>query len=210
MKMTLAAFAALATAVAAGQLSAPAFAQTTNGMVVPEQAGSGSFNGFGKTDNSIKGNKTTDVYTHTWYCDTSIGAKSMSGCEVGTIFKKPPNQNYDPIYITVPLGFSVPAMSMDCPDKLVCVDHPATIDLSAIGGPANAMTPGHDHFTTTVNNGRPEWWDVFVIGVKDAKTYQDIKNHRSFEYIQQLIKRGDKNVTAPIPTNLFLYFAVAP
>jgi hypothetical protein len=101
-------------------------------------------------------------------------------------------------------------MTMDCPTGLVCVDHPVTIDLSVIGMSSNAMLPGHDHYTTTVNGGQAEWWDVLVIGVKDAKTYQMIKAHRSFAYIQRLIKAGDKNVTAPIPTNIFLYFAVRP
>ncbi len=148
------------------------------------------------------------TYSHGFYCDTTVPAKSSTGCEVGTSFSKPPSPNYDPLYITVPLGFTLPAMDMQCPTGLVCIDHPPTVDLSAIGGPANTMTPGHDHFTTTRNNGVAEWWDVFVIGVTDRTTYFNIQNHASFAYIQHLIQMGDKHVTKPIPTNIFLYFSV--
>jgi len=180
------------------------------GNGIRELRGGGAFNVYGRTDNSDSGQRTTDVYTHAWYCDTSVKAGSTSGCELGTTFNKPPAAQYDPLYITVPLGFTVPPMTMDCPSGLVCVDHPVTIDLSAIGMSSNAMLPGHDHYTTTLNGGHAEWWDVLVIGVKDAKTYEMIKAHRSYAYIQRLIKAGNKNVTAPIPTNIFLYFAVNP
>ena len=49
----------------------------------------------------------------------------LSGCEAGKNYKKPPAKDFDPLYITVPLGFSVPMAEMECPTGLVCVDHPA-------------------------------------------------------------------------------------
>ena len=168
----------------------------------------GGSDGFGKTNDFDSGFVTENTYTQGFFCDTTVPAQSQSGCEVGKTFNKPPSKNFDPLWITVPLGFTVPQMDMQCPNGLTCVDHPATIDLSAIGGPANAATPGHDHFTSTRNGGVPEWWDVYVVGVTDRATYYAIRQHGSFAYVEQLIKSGDKHVTKPIPTNLFLFFAV--
>ena len=210
MKLHTLAIAALLFGGSAGATFAQQVPAATNGGGIGDLKGGGAFNEFGKTDNSDQGQRSTDVYTHAWYCDTSVPAKSTSGCELGTTYNKPPAGQFDALYVTVPLGFAVPPMSMDCPSGLVCVDHPVTIDLSAIGMSGNALLPGHDHFTTTVNAGKPEWWNVLVVGVKDARTYEDIKAHRSFAYIERLIKAGNKNVTKPLPTNLFLYFAVRP
>jgi len=178
-------------------------------MTMPQAAAS-PLPHFGKTNDFDGGRLFEDVYTKSFYCDATVPAKSSTGCEVGANYKVPPAKNFDPLYITVPLGFTVPPMQMQCPNGVVCVDHPATVDLSLIGGPVNAMTPGHDHFTTTVNGYLPEWWHVLVIGVKNQATYDAIKRNGSFYYITQLLAKKDPNVTAPIPTNLFLYFAVVP
>ena len=197
---------AIAAAFVAGSLGTQAFAQTAPQPQSTPAAGTS----FGKTNDFDAGRLFEDVYVQNFYCDTSVPAKSTTGCEVGAKFNTPPAKNYDPLYITVPLGFSVPMMEMQCPNGLACVDHPATIDLTAIGGPANAMTPGHDHFTTTLNQFQPEWWDVIVIGVTNKATYDEIAAHGSYAYIASLIKAKNPNVTAPIPTNLFLYFGVEP
>jgi hypothetical protein len=180
-----------------------------NAAANPRATGTGT-DEFGKTSDYDAGRLLEDVYSKGYYCDTSVPAMSATGCEVGTFYNTPPAAQFDPLYITVPLGFNVPPMQMQCPSALVCVDHPATIDLTAIGGPANAATPGHDHFTTTLFHFKPEWWNVLVVGVTNRTTWDAIKLHADFAYINRLIKAKDPSVTAPIPTNLFLYFAVEP
>ncbi len=182
-------------------------------------------NQFGKTDGNFAGSGSSFTYTKGYFCDTSVEADSSTGCEVGAPWKKAPSAQHDPLYITVPLGFTVPAMKMECPDKLVCVDHPATMDLSRLAAtlapifgttpaklaPAlkNYATPGHNHYVADLNNTKPEWWDVYVVGVTDPATWYKIQNHNSYDYIAGLVKAGNPNVTAPIPTNLFLYFAAS-
>lgn len=186
------------------------------------QVGRG-INQFGMTSTFFNGKVETFRYTHGFFCDTSVSSQASSGCEAGANFKTPPAKSFDPLYITVPLGFTE-TMGMDCPDKLVCVDHPGTIDLSRLE-PAlkplypqytdaqlsaaleNYATPEHQHFITDDNGNAPEWWDVKVIGVTDRKTYDAITAHKSYAYIQQLQKAKNKYVTATIPTNLFLFFA---
>ena len=182
-------------------------------------------NEFGMTQAYYKGIRLSFTYTKGYFCDTSVRSTASSKCEAGANFSHAPAKHYDPLFITVPLGFTRPMDSMDCPATRVCVDHPGTIDLRRLepalkplypnltdkqlrAALANFAVPGHDHFITDVNRGRPEWWDVKIVGVTDPATYRAILKHRSYGYIQYLLKHKDKNVLGPIPTNLFLFFSV--
>ena len=215
----LAATVALVVAGGAGIAAAAATAPTPSNAI---QKGMG-VNEFGLTKSFFNGRTVNFTYTKGFYCDRHVASAATSGCEAGATFKRPPAGSFDPLYITVPLGFMTPAMSMECPSGLVCVDHPGTIDLSALE-PAlkglypqytaaqltaalkNFATPGHEHFITTTNGGKAEWWDVKVIGVTSASEWNSINAHRSFSFLNQQVA---KKLTTPIiPTNLFLYFAV--
>ena len=180
-------------------------------------------NEYGMTKAFFRGESTRFTYSKGYYCDARVGSTASTNCEAGANFRKPPARDFDPLYITVPLGFKESPMKMDCPDGLVCVDHPSTIDLRRLA-PAlkplypqltlqqvraslrNVATPGHDHFITTKAGGRPEWWDVRIVGVTSRAEYDKIHAAKSAAFLRQEINA--KRVTAPIPTNLFLYFAV--
>ncbi|HET7901701.1 MAG TPA: hypothetical protein VFL59_10980 [Candidatus Nanopelagicales bacterium] len=178
-------------------------------------------NEFGMTMGDFRGDHVGFTYTHGFWCDKSVTAQSTSGCEVGAKWNVAPSTQHDPLYITVPLGFTV-NHQMDCPDHLTCVDHPATLDLTRLAGalaplfkttpdallPAlrNFRTPGHDHFIADLNEGKAEWWDVYVVGVTDRATYDDIQVHQSYSYLKSLITAKNPHVVGPIPTNLFLFF----
>lgn len=181
---------------------------------------------FGMTKAYIAGKTVNFTYTKGFFCDTSVGSAASSKCEAGANFKKAPAKDFDPLYITVPLGFSRPMNMIDCPASLVCVDHPGTIDLSRLEPALKPLYPGvtarqlrlalknypvpaHDHFITTTNAGKAEWWDVQVVGVTSPKVYDQIRAHKSFGFIKYLLKHGNKNVVGPIPTNLFLFFAAS-
>lgn len=182
-------------------------------------------NEFGMTKAFYKGTSLSFTYTKGFFCDNSVSSAATTNCEVGKAFNKPPSAQYDPLYITVPLGFTQGMNMIDCPSGLVCVDHPGTVDLTRlepalkplyptltkkqlIAALKNFATPEHDHFVTDTNQGKPEWWDVQVVGVTSPKVFNDIRAHKSFAYISNLIKAGNPNVLGPIPSNLFLYFAV--
>lgn len=177
---------------------------------------------YGMTKAFYKGSTLSFTYTKGFRCDTSVHSYASSGCEAGANYKKAVAKNIDPLIITVPLGFKAPMT--DCPASLVCVDHPGTIDLTRLEKALkplypkltdaqlyealkNYPVPAHDHFITTTNSNKGEFWDVKVVGVTSAKVFADIEKHRSYAYIQQLQRQKNKNVTATIPTNLFLYFA---
>jgi hypothetical protein len=178
---------------------------------------------FGLTRANFDGKTLNFRYTKGFFCDTSVAAQSSSGCEVGEKFQEAPAAHFDPLYVLVPLGFDLPSMSMECPAGLVCVDHPGTLDLTRIE-PAlkplypnltdeqltealkNFDTPGHDHFITDTNNGRPEWWDVRVVGVTDEDEYHKIVAHKSASYLLKQVKAG--RTTPVLKSNLFLFFSV--
>ncbi len=211
--MTMVAIAGIGIAAGAATMTTPSNA-TQKGMGTNE---------YGMTQSFYNGHTVNFTYSMGFYCDTHVPAASSSGCEAGTSYKVAPAANFDPLYITVPLGFTVPPMSMDCPTGLVCVDHPGTMDLSALE-PAlkplypqytaaqltsalkNFATPGHEHFITTKNGGQAEWWDVKVVGVTSQAEWNAINAHKSFAFLDSQVK---KNLTTPIiPTNLFLFFGV--
>ncbi len=200
--------------VAVATSASPPSNATRAGRGVPE---------FGLTRANFQGNTIGFRYTKGFFCDTSISAASSTGCEVGAKFHKAPSKNFDPLFIVVPLGFKLPAMSMECPAGLVCVDHPGTLDLTRIE-PAlkplypnltdaqltealkNFATPGHDHFITTTNGGHAEWWDVRVVGVTNKAEYNSIIQHRSTAYLLKQVKAG--KTTPVLRSNLFLFFSV--
>jgi hypothetical protein len=178
---------------------------------------------YGMTKAFFNGHAVNFTYSKGFFCDTSVKSKAPSGCEVGAPAKKAPAKRTAPLYITVPLGFSVPKMSMDCPAGVTCVDHPTKIDLSRLE-PAlkplypgltkkqltkalsNTATPGHDHFITTKAEGKRIWWDVEVVGVTSKAEYNKIANHKSAKYLLQQVKAG--KTTPVLPSNLFLFFSV--
>jgi hypothetical protein len=178
---------------------------------------------FGMTKSFFRGHTVKFTYTKGFFCDRHVSSAASSKCEAGKKWKNAPKGTRDPLYITVPLGFTTKAMSMDCPNGLVCVDHPGTIDLSRLE-PAlkplypqltdaqltaalqNFATPGHNHFITTKAGGTPEWWDVRIVGVTDRSVYRAINEHKSAKYLLEQVKAG--KTTGVIPTNLFLFFGV--
>jgi hypothetical protein len=195
-------------------VSSPSSNAVSAGRGVPE---------FGLTRAYFQGHTTNFRYTKGFFCDTTVSAQSSSGCEVGKKFNKAPARDFDPLFVVVPLGFSIPPMSMECPANLVCVDHPGTLDLTRIE-PAlkplypsltdaqltaalqNFATPGHDHFITTTNAGAPEWWDVRVVGVTNKAEYDRIISHESTAYLLGQVRAG--KTTPVLRTNLFLFFSV--
>jgi len=180
-------------------------------------------NEYGMTTAFYRGHKTSFTYSHGFWCDRHVRSTASSKCEAGKRWKHAPSKQHDPLYITVPLGFDVKPMSMDCPNGLVCVDHPGTIDLrrlepalkplypgltkkQLLKALANFPVPGHQHFITTRFGGKPEWWDVRIVGVSSRAEYHRLNQHKSAHYLLKQVKK--QKTTPVIPTNLFLYFGV--
>lgn len=224
----LAATIAAVTAAGIGVAAAGTSAQTPSNATMK---GTG-VDEFGMTGSYLNGHKVQFTYTKGFFCDTSVASHASTGCEAGKNFKKLPpgakKQGFDPLYITVPIGNGAAGVTMkhmECPNGLICVDHPGTIDLTRLektihsippyNGLTNAQltaalknfaTPGHSHFIGTAAGGKAEWWDVKVVAVTSTAEYNAINKHGSVKYLKRQIKAG--KAVGPVDTNLFLFFSV--
>ena len=61
---------------------------------------------FGMTMGSHAGHASSFTYHHGFYCDTHVPAESATGCEAGAAARVAPAKHVDPLFITVPLGFT--------------------------------------------------------------------------------------------------------
>ncbi len=120
-----------------------------------------------------------------------------------------PASTFDPLYVIVPLGFTPPARTLQCPAGH-CIDHPHTIDLTSVlgAGTGNLPLPAHSHIVATANSGQSEWWNVDVVGVESLPAWNKLITAKSDRELQYLQRHDSAQVTGNITTNLFLYFAV--
>jgi hypothetical protein len=181
--------------------------------------------GYGMTKAFYNGKTHDFTYNLGFFCDKSVPSAASTGCEAGTRYVHAPSTQHSPLYITIPLGFTISQSKLDCPNALTCIDHPGTIDLTRVEPALKALfpkltdaqltaalrnidVPGHDHFISTLAKGKPQWWEVKVVVVDNADTYRTIQAKKSLPFLQSLLNRHDRHVIGVVPTNLFLYFSV--
>ena len=194
---------------------------TTNPLKAACENEAATCNHVGTTNAWFNGENVKFLYTQNYFCDSSVPAKSATKCEAGAKYTKlPPGTAagaIDPLYIPVPLFKNPNPSYVQCQAKPMCIDHPATVDLSALatvlGAPAsaltNAMLPGHDHIIASRNEDKPEWWPVVVVGVADQKSWTSITAGKSYSSMKNAEKASPKTVLE-VPTNVFLWFQVLP
>ncbi len=196
-----------ATGTALAASSAPA-SNAMAGMAGMASLRSGT---VGSTAGWLDGQTVTFHYSKNFYCAAPPASKASSQCEAGTDYTQAPLSGFDPLYVVVPLGFTPPASTLQCPTAGKCVDHPSTIDLSAVlgAGTANLALPPHSHIVATNNGKAPEWWNVDVVGVKSLSAWNAIVHAKSDQELMFLQRTDPSQVTGNITTNLFLWFGVS-
>jgi hypothetical protein len=206
---------ALAGVLAAGLavLSGTAFASSSSTAAPARMAGmpmSASRGHVGTTKGWYNGHTVTFRYTRNFSCMTPPASKASSKCEAGADYTQTPSRTFDPLYVVVPLGFTPKRSTLQCPIAGHCIDHPATIDLSAVlgKGTSDLKLPAHSHIVATANSGGAEWWNVVVVGVSSPSAWNKIVHARSDSELQRLQRHAKSGVTGNIVTNLFLFFAV--
>jgi hypothetical protein len=194
-------------AVLSGTASASSAPAAMPGMAM---AGSGWSSHVGTTKGWYDGHTVTFRYTRNYFCANPPASKASSRCEGGANYTQTPATNFDPLYVVVPLGFTPPRSTLQCPVAGHCIDHPRTIDLSAVlgRGTSNILLPAHSHIVQTANGGQPEWWNVYVVGVTSRSSWNQIVAGRSAWTLQRLQRHPRSGVTGNIGTNLFLFFSV--
>jgi hypothetical protein len=196
---------ALASGTAFAANSAPSASMT--GMAGMGAASSPSH--VGSTKGFYDGHTVRFYYTRNFRCAEPPASSASSRCEGGTNYTQTPASTFDPLYVIVPLGFTPPARTLQCPAGH-CIDHPHTIDLTSVlgSGTGNLPLPAHSHIVATANSGQSEWWNVDVVGVKSMWAWNKLVHAKSDRELQYLQSTDSAKVTGNIPTNLFLFFAV--
>ena len=198
-------------AIASGTaLAAPGSPQAGMTGMAQLTSASGSHPHVGFTKGWYAGHTVRFYYTRNFFCQAPPASRAHSKCEAGTNYTQTPARTFDPLYVVVPLGFTPPKSTLQCPVAGHCIDHPHTIDLSAVlgSGTQNLPLPPHSHIVATSNSHQSEWWNVDVVGVKSIKAWNKIVRAKSDRELQYLQRHDSTHVTGNIPTNLFLYFAV--
>jgi hypothetical protein len=200
----LAAGLALASGTAFASSSAPS---GMSGMAGMGAASSHARTGF--TKGFFAGHTVRFFYSKNYVCKQPPTSTATSKCEGGTNYTQTPASAFDPLYVIVPLGFTPPARTLQCPAGH-CIDHPHTIDLTSVlgAGTGNLPLPAHSHIVATANSGQSEWWNVDVVGVKSMWAWNKLITAKSDRELQYLQRHDSAKVTGNITTNLFLYFAV--
>ena len=208
---------ALAGLMAAGLAiaSGTAFASTSSpsasmsGMAGMTSASPARHNHKGFTKGFYDGYTVRFYYSKNFKCKQPPASMAKSKCEGGTNYTQTPASTFDPLYVIVPLGFTPPKSTLQCPAGN-CIDHPHTIDLTSVlgSGTGDIPLPAHSHIVATSNSHMSEWWNVDVVGVKSLAAWNKLIRAKSARELQHLQRTDAAHVTGNIPTNLFLYFAV--
>ena len=198
-------------AVSGTALASSGSVSSTAAMTGMAQTMSASMHGqTGFTNGWYDGHTVRFFYSKNYSCQTPPASGASSKCEAGADYTQTPASTFDPLYVVVPLGFTPPKSTLQCPVAGHCIDHPGTIDLSAVlgSGTSNLALPAHSHIVATNNSGQSEWWNVDVVGVKSLSAWYKIVNAKSDWELQYLQRHDSSEVTGNITTNLFLYFSV--
>jgi len=166
------------------------------------------------------------LYTENYYCAPTVSSKDpTTGCEAGKApaSTDPTGMSKDgtslgntthtqTLYVAVPLF--TPHPPTQCTATATCIDHPPTIDLSAL---ASALTkpattpafdkvglPAHDHIVGTRATDKPAWWNVDVVATKTATTFGTLTSVTS---IKAALAAG---TAISAPSNVYLFFQVLP
>jgi hypothetical protein len=172
------------------------------------QGSAGDAHGF--TDGWLNGQTVQFFYTRDFFCEPPPTSGAPSQCEVGEEGEEDPRPGPIPtLYVMTPLGFRPDTSTLQCPVVGNCINHPSTIDLSRIGGPADAPLPAHSHIIEVMHGG---WWELEVIGVKSPAVWDQIVAGKSLATVRELQANDptQTTITQDIPTNAYLFFNVRP
>ena len=199
----------LATGLALASGTAFASTSSSSSSMSGMTSASSSMNMRGFTKGFYAGHTVRFYYSKNFSCKQPPASTASSKCEGGTNYTQTPASTFDPLYVIVPLGFTPPKWTLQCPAG-TCIDHPHTIDLTSVlgSGTGNLTLPAHSHIVATANSHQSEWWNVDVVGVKSMSAWDKLIRSRDAHELQYLQRRHPSQVTGNIPTNLFLYFSV--
>ena len=166
----------------------------------------------GYIDGWFNGEQVQLYYTKTFFCAEPPDSGAPSGCELGADAETAPRPGRIPTIYAVAAAGGIPAplMTLACAPGTVCLNHPAMIDASRVGGLPNGPAVPHSHILSEHAGG---WFHTVNIRVRDLTVWNQIAAAKSLDKVRELQAdpivgvNGQRLISADTPTNIFFFIA---
>jgi len=166
----------------------------------------------GYIDGWIDGEDVRLYYTRAYFCAEPPSSGAASNCELGAPGVVTPRSGPIPIiYAIAAVGFQPDPATVACPAGSTCLNHPAMIDASRVGGSSTANPPSHSHILSQRGGG---WFNTVNIRVFSLQAWNEIAAAKSLEKVREL-QGGNPAagvpgvISADTPTNIYFFIAGA-
>lgn len=149
-------------------------------------------------------------YTKSYFCVEPPVSGAPSNCEIGAASEVAPRSGPIPtIYAIAAVGFQPDVATLACVRGSPCLNHPAMIDASRIGGPAAGPGLSHSHILDARGGG---WFKTVNVRVFNAAAWNEIAAAKTLAKVREL-QGGNPEVgvagviSADTPTNIYFFIA---
>jgi len=149
-------------------------------------------------------------YTKSYFCAEPPLSGAPTNCEIGAVAEVAPRPGLIPtIYAIAAVGFEPDPATLACVRGSPCLNHPAMIDASRIGGPAAGPALSHSHILDSRAGG---WFHTVNIRVLSATAWNEIAAAKTLAKVREL-QGGNPAVGVPgvisadTPTNIYFFIA---
>jgi hypothetical protein len=183
-----------------------------SGPLYTESAGSDASQSEDKgyIDGWFDGSAVQLYYTKSYFCAEPPLSGAPSDCELGAPAEVAPRPGPIPtIYAIAAVGFQPDPATVACLRGSPCLNHPAMIDASRIGGPASALALSHSHILDARAGG---WFQTVNIRVFNETAWNEIAAAKTLATVREL-QGGNPAVGVPgvisadTPTNIYFFIA---
>ena len=166
----------------------------------------------GYIDGWIDGEDVQLYYTRSYFCAEPPSGSAPSNCELGAPGEVTPRPGPVPrIYAIAAIGFQPDPATVACAAGTPCLNHPAMIDASRVGGSPTASPPSHSHILSRRGGG---WFNTVTIRVFNVQAWNQIAAAKSLAKVREL-QGGNPAagvpgvISADTPTNIYFFIAGA-
>jgi len=164
----------------------------------------------GYIDGWFDGSEVQLHYTKSYFCAEPPSSGADSNCEIGAPSEVSARPGRIPtIYAIAAAGIQPDPSTVACLANTPCLNHPAMIDASRVGGPASASPPSHSHILDKRGGG---WFHTVNIRVFNLAAWNQIAEAKTLAKVREL-QGGNPAVGVPgvisadTPTNIYFFIA---
>jgi hypothetical protein len=163
----------------------------------------------GYIDGWFEGDDVNLHYTKSFFCAEPPASGADSNCVIGAAPEVEPRPGPIPvIYAIAAVGFTPDPSTVACLQGTPCLNHPAMIDASRIGGRANGQALSHSHI---ISEHRGGWFRTVNIRIFNVNVWNQIAQAKTLEKVRELQANpavgGAGLISQDTATNIFFFIA---